>query len=112
MNSFTEFNNGKDADVIIPYRKINNKLPVCNFMDNILRKIPSDLKILTYSVEGEPIFKHIMYDGKSIKYVINDLNSYNEYFGNKIVKSAIHDAIYYNLYNNDELIKTMFGYKN
>ena len=112
MIHFTPFEKVKDADVIITYNEINNKLPLCNFMDNILLKIPSDLKVLTYTIEGDPIFNHILYDGENIKYIYNDLVLYKEYLGNKIVRSVIHDVIYYNLYNNNILIKTMFGYRN
>jgi len=49
---------------------IDNKLPVCNFFDNVILNKADSINILFHTWEGEPRLRTITYDGKRISLVI------------------------------------------
>lgn len=111
-NLYREFN----VDAIIDSAAlIDNKAPVYNFFDNVLRRKPSKLTILNFTIEGKPIILMITFDGNTIKFVVN--NTYAdgeiyEYTGNRFIKRCPEVHIYYELYQDNKFVALMFSYKN
>ncbi len=95
--------------------KIDNKVRICDFFDNVTLKRPDAIKLIIFTIEGEPIFRTIIYNGNFIKLIDDStktsLKSYNEYTGNRYLKKAQGEMIAYNLYQDEEFIRKMFSYR-
>lgn len=57
---------------------IDNKLPVCNFFDNVILNKPNSINIRFYGWEGEPVIRTINYDGKKIRLIVYSNENINE----------------------------------
>ncbi|SFC39135.1 DUF4362 domain-containing protein [Clostridium uliginosum] len=95
---------------------IDNKLPVCDFFDNVLLGNPYSINILVYTIEGEPEFRTFTSDGKQIQYKLDASNTslgfIKNYSGNKFVKQRKGEQIYYDLYQDNQFITTLLSYRN
>lgn len=69
---------------------IENKLSVCNFFDNVLLGKEYSITVLVYNIHGEPEFRILTYDGKTIDYTRDARNTklgfIMHYSGNRYVK--------------------------
>lgn len=69
---------------------IDNKLPVCEFFDNVLFGREYSINVLVFTIEGEPEFRILTFDGKQIKYTLDSsktsLGFIKNYYGNKFIK--------------------------
>lgn len=96
--------------------RIDNKLPVCNFFDNVILNKPDSIKIIIYSWEGEPIFRTVTYDGKQIKIAIDSTESspktVKTFYGDSFRKEKSGSLIEYNLYDKDKFIVRLLFYRN
>ena len=95
---------------------IDNKLPVCNFFDNIILNKPDSINIRFYTWEGEPIIRTINYDGKKINLIVYSNTNSNEiiqiFSGDNIRKEKKDVLIEYNLYNKDNFVVRLLYYRN
>lgn len=95
---------------------IDNKLPVCNFFDNIMLGHPDSINVLVFTIEGEPEIRTLAYDVRQIQYELDasktSLGFIKDYSGNKFVKQREGDQIYYDLYQDGKFIITLLSYRN
>lgn len=95
---------------------IENKLPVCNFFDNVLLGKEYSINVLVYTIHGEPEFRILTYDGKTINYTQDSRNTELEfiknYSGNRYVKEKRDYEIYYDLYQDNQFIVNLLSYRN
>ncbi|MGG5460915.1 hypothetical protein [Clostridium sp. B9] len=107
-----------DADMIIEFGSYFYRLPLCEFMDNILTKTPDKLKIIFFGFEGDMYYITLNFDGEYIsytKYIISNakLKEIEKYTGNRLVKEFTDgNSIRLNLYDDDSLITTILAYSN
>ncbi|QAA31266.1 DUF4362 domain-containing protein [Clostridium manihotivorum] len=110
------FKREKPDSIIESTGLIDDKLPVCTFFDNVLLEKPSKLKVVTYSIEGIPGTRNIIYDGNYIKYIFdrfeNNKSTHKEYIVNRYVKTKRGEFIHYDLYQDNKFIISMLGYRN
>ena len=113
MDLFRQFNVDTVIDSI---GIIGNKLPLCNFFDNVLLGNPSKIAVLVYNIEGEPLIKTLVFDGSKIHYKLDATktsdNFVREYSGNKYIKEIQGSQIVYNLYDDDKFITKLLSYGN
>lgn len=114
-NYFRENINGVDV-TIDATGYINNKLPVCNFFDNVILNKPDSINILFHTWEGEPRLRTITYDGKRISLIIYSNQSNNEiiqtFSGDSFKKEKDYDFIEYNLYDMGNFVIRLVFYRN
>jgi len=95
---------------------IDNKLPVCNFFDNVILNKPDSINIRFYSWEGEPILRTINYDGKKIRLIVYSNQNNNEiiqiFSGDNFKKEKRDILIKYNLYDRENFIVRLLYYRN
>ena len=112
---FREKTNQVDA-TIDSIGRIDNKLPVCNFFDNVILNKADSIKIIIYSWEGEPIFRTLTYDGKQIKIIIDSTKSSPKtieiFYGDNFIKEKKGTLIEYNLYDKDKFVVRLLFYRN
>lgn len=115
LRAFKKYRIGTDT-TIDSIGIIDNKLPVCTFFDNILLEKPSEIKVLTYTIEGEPTLRYLVYDGKNIKYTFDVISKiqpqHGEYIGNKFIKEKRGNFIHYDLYKDNKFLTSMLAYRN
>ena len=112
-NYFRENINGVDATIdSIGY--IDNKLPVCNFFDNVILNKPDSINLRLYSWEGEPLLRTITYDGKRISLVIykNDNEIIQTFSSDSFKKKKNDILIEYNLYDKGNFVVRLLYYRN
>lgn len=109
------FRHGRDfenIDVIIDSGgKAYNLTVFDQFLISVKAKSPSSVRVLAHNVEGQPILKHLFFDGHKITLII-DLTKQDQlpqepisvYYGNRIVAESIDSLIEYKLYDNDKYI--------
>ncbi|ATD54180.1 DUF4362 domain-containing protein [Clostridium chauvoei] len=91
---------------------VDNKLPICNFFDNVILGKPDSIKVLTHTIEGEPVFRIITYDGNKIK-MTQIYNDRTEVFiGDNFKKEKNNKLIEYNLYEKEKFIIRLLFYRN
>ncbi|PER84410.1 DUF4362 domain-containing protein [Bacillus cereus] len=61
-------------DVILKHEKIVNLNEFKAFVENVKLEKPDKVKIVSYTDEGDPIVKTLNYDGKEIRYSIDNSN--------------------------------------
>ncbi|EEL53126.1 hypothetical protein bcere0023_53520 [Bacillus cereus Rock4-2] len=61
-------------DVILKHEKIVNLNEFKSFVENVKLEKPDKVKIVSYTDEGDPIVKTLNYDGKEIRYSIDNSN--------------------------------------
>lgn len=97
---------------------IDYKLPICDFMDNVLSKKPYSISVLTENSDGTKYYYEYDFDGEYIsytKYIISNakLKEIEKYTGNRLVKEFTDgNSIRLNLYDDDSLITTILAYSN
>ncbi|MBY6932356.1 DUF4362 domain-containing protein [Clostridium botulinum] len=95
---------------------VDNKLPICNFFDSVLLEKPYSINILVYTIEGEPEFRTLTFDGKQIDYKMDatktSLGFIKNYSGNKYIKKRDGSQISYDLYQDNKFITTLLSYRN
>lgn len=95
---------------------IDNKLPVCNFFDNVLLEKPYSINVLVYTIEGEPEFRMLSFDGKQIYYKLDatktSLGFIKNYSGNTFTKKRDGAQISYDLYEDNKFIINLLSYRN
>lgn len=95
---------------------IENKLSVCNFFDNVLLGSPYSVNVLVYTIDGEPEFRILTYDGNKIDYTLDARNTslgfIKYYSGNKFIKQIRESQIYYDLYQDNQFVTTLLSYRN
>lgn len=96
---------------------IDDKLPVCEFMDRILYKTPSTLVVMTFDLHGEPYINQFDFDGNIIKFTKSKIEKdglklISESSGNSLVKQKDMEFIRFNLYNDNKFISKTISYKN
>jgi hypothetical protein len=114
-NYFRENINGVDATIdSIGY--IDNKLPICNFFDNVILNKPDSINILFHSWEGEPLLRTITYDGQRISLIVysDPLNKeiIQTFSGDSYKKEKNDILIEYNLYDKGNFVVRLVFYRN
>jgi len=109
--------NRKGVDATIDsIGNIDNKLPVCNFFDNVILNKKDSIKFITHSWEGEPILNFMMYDGNEIKITIDSSKSspgnIETFRGNSFSKVRSGSLIEYNLLDNGKFVVRLIYYRN
>lgn len=69
----------ESGDVVNLHGKISNLDKFVNFIENVEKGVKDAIRITTYTIEGDPIFYHLDYDGNKIQYTYD--NSQDEYAG-------------------------------
>jgi hypothetical protein len=97
--------------------EIDDKLPLCEFMDKILYKTPVALGIMTFDLHGEPYINQFDFDGNIIKFTKSKIEKgglklISESCGNSLVKQKDMEFIRFNLYNDNKFISKTISYKN
>ncbi|PEN68641.1 DUF4362 domain-containing protein [Bacillus toyonensis] len=59
-------------DVILKHEKIVNLSEFKSFVENLKNEKSDKIKIVSYTDEGDPIVKNLSYDGKEIRYTIDN----------------------------------------
>lgn len=102
----------ENIDVIIDSGgKAYNLTVLDQFLISVKAKFPSSVRVLAHNVEGQPILKHLFFDGHKITLII-DLTKQDQlpqepisvYYGNRIVDESFGSLIGYKLYDNDKYI--------
>lgn len=95
--------------------KIDDDRTILDFFENIDLKYPSKIVIEKYTIEGEPTFIIIEYNGKRIKYTNDSTKTISKdiktYKGNNYKVENDRDRITYNLYKGDKFITKMISYR-
>ena len=95
--------------------KIDDDRTILDFFENIDLKYPSKIVIEKYTIEGEPTFIIIEYNGKRIKYTNDSTKTISKdiktYKGNNYKVENDKDRITYNLYKGDKFITKMISYR-
>jgi hypothetical protein len=98
----------EQGDVVNVHGQIYNYVVFETFLENVNKKEPDEIRIVNYTVEGDPIFYDMKYDGSSINLQID--NSKDKYRGNgsSKIKAKCNEivteeeaSIYYALENCD-----------
>lgn len=69
----------ENGDVVNLHGEISNLERFENFLGNIKSGSKDEIRITNYTIEGDPIFYHLNYDGNKIQYTYD--NSQDEYAG-------------------------------
>lgn len=95
--------------------KIDDDRTILDFFENIDLKYPSKIVVEKYTIEGEPTFIIIEYNGKRIKYINDSSKTISKdiktYKGNNYKVENDKDRITYNLYKGDKFITKMISYR-
>lgn len=95
---------------------IDNKLPICNFFDNVLLYKSDSINILVFTIEGEPEIRMLTFDGSEINYTLDasktSLEFIKKYSGNNFVKQRYGVQIHYDLYKDNKFIVNLLSYRN
>lgn len=95
--------------------KIDDDRPINDFFNNVSLNYPSRIVTEQYTIEGEPKFKIIEFDGKRIKYVDDASKTVDKYIkayrGNNFKKINDGERIRYALYKDDKLVTEILSYK-
>lgn len=95
--------------------KIDDDRTILDFFEDIDLKYPSKIVIEKYTIEGEPTFIIIEYNGKRIKYTNDSTKTISKdiktYKGNNYKVENDKDRITYNLYKGDKFITKMISYR-
>ena len=92
------------------------RLPLCEFMDNIIRKTPDILKFIYFGFEGDMYYITLEFDGKDINYIkysVNNskLDEIEKAIGNRLVKEfSGHNNIILSLYDDNTRVKDIVAY--
>ncbi|OXS76322.1 hypothetical protein B1B04_04915 [Lysinibacillus sp. KCTC 33748] len=62
----------KNGDVVNVHGKISNLDKFENFIKNAKKGVKDDVRITMYTIEGDPIFYNLNYDGNEIQYTYDD----------------------------------------
>lgn len=77
----------KNGDVVNSHGEISNLKKFENFIKNVERGAQDEIRITMYTIEGDPIFYNLNYNGKKILYTFD--NSQDAYAGTeKGIKST------------------------
>ncbi|MEK5232462.1 DUF4362 domain-containing protein [Lysinibacillus sp. FSL K6-0232] len=68
-----------NGDVVNLHGKISNLEKFTSFIENIQKGAKDAIRITTYTIEGDPIYYHLDYDGDKIQYTYD--NSQDKYAG-------------------------------
>ena len=94
---------------------VDNDIPIRDFFENIDLNYPSKIIIEKYTLEGEPSFKTIEFNGKKIKYIYDLSKTIDKkiktYKGNNYKIRHESNSIYYDLYNNNKFVINMIYYQ-
>ena len=94
---------------------VDNDIPIHDFFENIDLNYPSKIIIEKYTLEGEPSFKTIEFNGKKIKYIYDLSKTIDKtiktYKGNNYKIRHESNSIYYDLYNNNKFVINMIYYQ-
>ncbi|MBM6820848.1 MULTISPECIES: hypothetical protein [Clostridium] len=94
---------------------VDNDIPIRDFFENIGLNYPSKIIIEKYTLEGEPSFKIIEFNGKKIKYIYDLSKTIDKtiktYKGNNYKIRHESNSIYYDLYNNNKFVINMIYYQ-
>ena len=94
---------------------VDNDIPIRDFFENIDLNYPSKIIIEKYTLEGEPSFKIIEFNGKKIKYIYDLSKTIDKtiktYKGNNYKIRNESNSIYYDLYNNNKFVINMVYYQ-
>ena len=67
----------KNGDVVNIFDKLMNIEKWDNFISNVNKKVSDQVRITQYTIEGDPIFYELVYDGDNIKFTYdNSLDSF------------------------------------
>lgn len=95
---------------------IDNKLPVCNFFDNVLFNKKDSIRFITHTWEGQPILNLMTYDGKEIKIIMDSSKSppdnIETFYGDSFRKVRNDNLIEYNLFNQGKFVVRLIYYRN
>ncbi|MBO3418606.1 hypothetical protein [Clostridium perfringens] len=107
---------GLNVDMVIEVGSYFYKLPLCEFMDNIIRKTPDILKFIYFGFEGDMYYITLEFDGKDINYIkysVNNskLDEIEKAIGNRLVKEfSGHNNIILSLYDDNTRVKDIVAY--
>lgn len=94
---------------------VDNDILIRDFFENIDLNYPSKIIIEKYTLEGEPSFKTIEFNGKKIKYIYDLSKTIDKtiktYKGNNYKIRHESNSIYYDLYNNNKFVINMIYYQ-
>ena len=94
---------------------INNDKPIKDFFENVKKEYPSRIVLEKYTLEGEPTFKIIEYNGKQIKFIDDRSKTIDKYIkkfkGNKFIENINDKYIRYDLFDNDKFITKIISYR-
>ncbi|MBN2980305.1 MULTISPECIES: DUF4362 domain-containing protein [Cohnella] len=69
----------RNGDVVIGLRGVANAERWTGFADNVESKKPDDVQVTAYTIEGDPIFYNLIFDGETIQYRFDNAH---DAFGN------------------------------
>ncbi|WP_172198580.1 DUF4362 domain-containing protein [Saccharibacillus qingshengii] len=67
----------KNGDIVPMFGKVAHMSTWKAFVENVEHKRPDSVQFTSYTIEGDPIFDNLSYDGRSIHYVYD--NSYEKF---------------------------------
>lgn len=105
-----------NADMVIEVYNYFYRLPLCEFIDNTIRKTPDVLKIIYFGFEGDMYYITLEFDGKDINYTKysvknSKLDEIEKAVGNRLVKKFTgYNNILLSLYDDTTHIKDILAY--
>lgn len=105
-----------NADMVIEVGSYFYRLPLCEFIDNTIKKTEDDLKIICFGFEGDMYYITLEFDGKDINYTKysvknSKLDEIEKAVGNRLVKEFTgYNNILLSLYDDTTLIKDILPY--
>ena len=66
---------GLNVDMVIEVGSYFYRLPLCEFIDNIIRKTPDILNFIYFGFEGDMYYITLEFDGKDINYIKYSVNN-------------------------------------
>lgn len=105
-----------NADMVIEVYNYFYRLPLCEFIDNTIRKNPDVLKIIYFGFEGDMYYITLEFDGKNINYIKysvknSKLDEIEKAVGNRLVKEFTgYNNILLSLYDDTTRIKDILAY--
>ncbi|WP_214894286.1 DUF4362 domain-containing protein [Exiguobacterium sp. H66] len=71
----------KNGDIVRHMTELENGERFQEFIDHVARQETDDIRITSYTTEGDPVFQDVTYDGKQFSY---SLDSSQDEFGNQV----------------------------
>lgn len=109
----------KNGDIVYLFGEISNLEKFENFIQNIHAETGDEIRITLYTIEGDPTFYNLHFDGKSIHYAYDPSQDRFGDFGadvqstacSNLVSEIVEDGIEYHLEGcHDEIIGDTFHF--